>query len=88
MSESATFTPPTPNELKFMTVHFRRFRGLASMLHRNANEMRGDRKPYTRDDVWREIKTIKEEYDPLVIEEARRLLEVNMGVRYDQPQEA
>lgn len=76
----------TPDEIVFLADRFKRFRGLASILHKNVNDMAN--KSYTRMDVWRELKTIKDGHDPLVIDEARRLIKVNLGEQFNQLQEA
>lgn len=70
----------SPEEIIFLTDRFKRFRGLASILHRNVVEMGGR---YTRMDIWRELKTLKNSYDPLVIDEARRLVKVNIGEEFE-----
>ncbi|WP_257657664.1 hypothetical protein [Parapedobacter lycopersici] len=74
------------SEIGFIKDHFKRHRGLGSLLQATVNEQSD--KPYNRRSIWDQLNYRPEGNDAVVINEARRLLKVTIGVEFDQLEEA
>lgn len=81
MAQTQNLVKVSSDEIGFIVDHFKRHRGLGSLLQTTVSEQSG--KEFSRRAIWEQLKYRPDGNDPLVINEARRLLEATIGVRFE-----
>ncbi len=80
MSEMQNLVSVSAAEIGFIKDHFKKHRGLGSLLQATVNEQSD--KIYNRRAIWDQLNYRPEGNDALVVSEARRLLKVTIGVEF------